>query len=259
MAGLPRELDALNTAFLEAITRRQRHPALIYPPGRSALAAIRAAFVSNPPRPRVTGTRRHSRRGLGGARIKRDALHDSGHFERQARSTPDRVALICKERRVTFGALENSASTLAAVLQERGLTESARVGIYMSRSVEAVVAILAVLKAGGVYVPIDPNDPSDRQRFIIEDSGIDLMVCSDRWAEASALFDPARVVEVNERREAPAFWPPRNERRPLNVWTVRFTCSTRPEVRAGQGGNRPGGRNAQSFRMDVARLPVHAR
>ena len=194
----PAELDALNQRFLEAITRRQR--ILLSSTRLDGRFSLRFALLS---------FRTHDDRVRDGLDDIRDAALEvlaadvpstiHGRFERQARSTPDRVALISGERRVTFAALDAAGDRLAAVLRERGLRKGGHVGIYMSRSVEAIVAIFGVLKAGGVYVPIDPNDPSERQRFIVSDAGLELMICADRWADASALLDPAFIIAINDR------------------------------------------------------------
>jgi hypothetical protein len=158
----PEELDALNQRFLEAITRRQR--ILLSPTRLNGRFTLRFALLS---------FRTHADRVQDGlddiraAALEVLAAADAnatihGRFQRQVRSTPDHVALIAGERRVTFGDLNAAANRLAGALLGRGLREGGHVGVYMSRSVEAVIAIFGVLKAGGVYVPIDPNDPPDR-------------------------------------------------------------------------------------------------
>jgi aromatic-L-amino-acid decarboxylase len=209
------QLDALNQKFLEAITRRQH--ILLSSTRLDGRFCLRFALLS---------FRTHEDRVIQGLEDIRDAASEvlassdmpstiPGCFERQARSTPHRVALISNERRITFGALHESVSHLAAELQDRGLRHGGHVGIYMSRSVEAVVAIVAVLKAGGVCVPINPNDPADRQRLIIEDASLDLMVCSDHCAEASALYDPARIIAMAEGPSRPGCTSaPPQKRRP---------------------------------------------
>jgi aromatic-L-amino-acid decarboxylase len=194
----PEELDAVNQRFLEAISRRQR--ILLSSTRLNGRFSLRFALLS---------FRTHEDRLLEGLEDIRDAALEvlaageapetiHGRFERQAYSTPGRVALISGERRVTFGALDNAANLLAAKLRERGLREGGHVGVFISRSVEAITSILAVLKAGCVYVPIDPNDPPERRSFIIRDAGIELMICAGPRTEVSDLLDPNRIIDFDE-------------------------------------------------------------
>jgi len=194
----PEELDALNQRFLEAITRRQR--ILLSSTRLNGRFSLRLAVLS---------FRTHEDRILEGLEDIRDAASEvlsasepaetiHGRFERQASSSSERVALISGDRRVTFGALDKAANVLAAKLQERGLRKGGHVGVFLSRSVEAVTSILAVLKAGGVYVPIDPNDPPERQRFIIRDGGVEMMICAGRRTEVRGLLDRNRIIDFDE-------------------------------------------------------------
>jgi amino acid adenylation domain-containing protein len=97
-------------------------------------------------------------------------------FEQQVARTPSKVALFCGEGRLTFGELNQRANQLARHLLSKGLLTGARVGICLERSLEMMIAILATLKAGGVYVPIDPAYPQDRQAFMIEDAEVDIVL-----------------------------------------------------------------------------------
>ena len=91
-------------------------------------------------------------------------------FETQAAATPDRVALTCGERHLSYRELNERANRLAHYLRNRGVGPDVLVGICLHRTADLVVALLAVLKAGGAYVPIDPHYPRERVTFIVEDS-----------------------------------------------------------------------------------------
>lgn len=206
-------LDALNHRLLEEITRRQR--VLLSPTRLDGRFALRIALLSF----RTHGDR--LREGLDDVREAALALLEDegsesrtvhGHFARQARARPDDVALIAGERRVTFRALDEAAEALADALRARGLSEGGHVGVHLPRSIEAVIAILGVLKAGGVYVPIDPNDPALRQRFIVDDAGLELLVTRDACPSARALIASNHIVELDatliDRRRGAATAPP---------------------------------------------------
>jgi amino acid adenylation domain-containing protein len=91
-------------------------------------------------------------------------------FEQQARRQPSAIALLCGERATTYGELNGNANQFAAYLREHGVGPGTLVGICMDRSIEMICAILAVLKAGAAYVPLDPSYPQERLNFMIKDS-----------------------------------------------------------------------------------------
>ncbi|WP_164018755.1 non-ribosomal peptide synthetase [Pyxidicoccus trucidator] len=95
-----------------------------------------------------------------------------GLFEQQAARTPDSVALRAGSERVTYAELERRANRLAHRLLALGLGPEGRVGLCLDRSVDMVVALLAVLKAGGCYVPLDPAFPVERLAFMARDAGL---------------------------------------------------------------------------------------
>jgi len=104
-------------------------------------------------------------------------LHDL--FSEQAQARPDAPALTFAGQTLTYGELECRANRLAWMLRERGVGPKVRVGLALERSLEMVIGLLAILKAGGAYVPLDPEYPLDRLHYMIEDSGIGLLL-SDR-------------------------------------------------------------------------------
>jgi amino acid adenylation domain-containing protein len=90
-------------------------------------------------------------------------------FAAQALRTPDEVALVVADQRITYRALAARANQLARRLQRSGVGPDVLVAIFIERSLEMIVAILAVLQAGGAYVPIDPSSPRERTAFVLED------------------------------------------------------------------------------------------
>ena len=102
------------------------------------------------------------------------AIHH--YFEAQVRRAPEAIAVVCPatgfstRRTLTYSQLNERANQLAHYLRRRGLAREDLVAIYLDRTVEMVVAVLAVLKAGAAYLPLDPGYPSSRIEFICSDS-----------------------------------------------------------------------------------------
>ncbi|HEX8559857.1 MAG TPA: amino acid adenylation domain-containing protein [Pyrinomonadaceae bacterium] len=103
-----------------------------------------------------------------------ELLHEL--FEAQAARTPDAVAVVYEGGRLSYAELNRSANRLAHHLRRRGLRPEARIGVLLERSPEMVVALLAVLKAGGACVPLDPSYPPERLRLMLEDSAAALLL-----------------------------------------------------------------------------------
>ncbi|PBP95022.1 non-ribosomal peptide synthetase, partial [Pseudomonas congelans] len=93
-----------------------------------------------------------------------------GLFEAQVERTPQALAVVHDEQRLTYGELNEQANRLAHALRKRGVQPDSRVGICVERGVEMVVGLLAILKAGGGYVPLDPAYPVERIAYMLQDS-----------------------------------------------------------------------------------------
>jgi amino acid adenylation domain-containing protein len=97
-------------------------------------------------------------------------------FEAQVEKTPHQVALVYEERALTYLELNQRANQVARLLQKWGVGPETLVGLHLDRSLEMVIGLLGILKAGGAYVPLDPAFPADRLNFMIEDSGISVLL-----------------------------------------------------------------------------------
>ncbi|MCP1462684.1 non-ribosomal peptide synthetase [Pseudomonas sp. S3E17] len=97
-------------------------------------------------------------------------------IEDQVQRTPDAPALVFGATTLTYAQLDARANQLAHALRDHGVGPDALVGICVERSIEMVIGLLAVLKAGGAYVPLDPEYPQERLAYMIEDSGIQLLL-----------------------------------------------------------------------------------
>ncbi|UQZ53167.1 non-ribosomal peptide synthetase [Bacillus subtilis] len=99
-----------------------------------------------------------------------------GLFERQAAVTPERPAIRFSGSSLTYTELDMYANRLAAHLAARGVTNESIVGILSERSPDMLIAVLAVLKAGGAYLPLDPAYPKERLSYMLKDSGASLLL-----------------------------------------------------------------------------------
>jgi amino acid adenylation domain-containing protein len=126
-------------------------------------------------------------------------LHEE--FQRQAGATPGLVAAELNGRTLTYAELNARANQLAVRLRELGVGPETLVGVCMQRSLDRLVALLGILKAGGGYVPLDPDYPADRLAFIVEDAAMPVVVTDERSRSAVPVAT-ATAVSLDRDREA---------------------------------------------------------
>lgn len=97
-------------------------------------------------------------------------------FEEQVIKTPDNIAVILEEEKLTYQQLNEKANQLAYYLIKQGVKLETKVGIKCDRSFDMIIGILGILKAGGCYVPIDDNYPQERINYILEEANIDILL-----------------------------------------------------------------------------------
>ena len=117
-------------------------------------------------------------------------------FRRQCRQRPDDVAVVDGGRRVTYAQLDARSAALAARLRAEGAGPGVLVGISLPRSAEVIVSILAILRTGAAYLPLDPAYPTDRIAFMTADADVRLVVTDDGGVER--LPAALRAVSVSE-------------------------------------------------------------
>ncbi|WHX35229.1 non-ribosomal peptide synthase/polyketide synthase [Paenibacillus polymyxa] len=156
-------------------------------------------------------------------------------FEEQAKRTPEAAAVVYENDRLTYAELNERANRLAATLRTSGIGRETIVGILAERSVDLLVAVLAVWKAGGAYVPLDPDYPAERVRFMLEDSGAKVLLTqtalrerAEAWlgeeelALAAVLYLDDETSYSEERTNADSF----HEARPEDLAYVIYTSGT---------------------------------
>ncbi len=112
-------------------------------------------------------------------------IHDL--FAEQAAKTPEAVALISRDQQVAFAELDRRANQLAHYLQKRGVGPEVVVAVCMERSIEMIVALLGILKAGGAFVPVDPSYPAERVTFLLKDSQAPIVLTQQRILDSLTL------------------------------------------------------------------------
>ncbi|MCW5317886.1 amino acid adenylation domain-containing protein [Nostoc sp. KVJ3] len=101
-------------------------------------------------------------------------------FEEQVELTPDAVAVVYENQRLTYRELNSRANQLAHYLKSLGVKADALVGICVERSLEMVVGLLGILKAGGAYVPLNPEYPQERLTFMLEDTQLSVILTQEK-------------------------------------------------------------------------------
>ncbi|WNG57632.1 AMP-binding protein [Archangium gephyra] len=127
------------------------------------------------------------------------ALHEL--FEAQVERTPHAIAVECEGKSLTYGELDRRANQLAHHLRGMGVGAEVRVGLSVERSVEMVVGMLGILKAGGVYVPLEASYPAERLEWMKREAGVAVVVAQEKVAEELPVgVEP--VVSVDGEWEA---------------------------------------------------------
>ncbi|MEG4962639.1 amino acid adenylation domain-containing protein, partial [Microcoleus sp. K4-C2] len=104
-------------------------------------------------------------------------------FEMQADRTPDAVALVFGDERVTYRELNLRSNQLARYLQKRGVGAEVLVGLCCGRSLDLIVGMLGILKAGGAYLILDPSYPAERSSFMLKDAQLSVVLTQQQWVE----------------------------------------------------------------------------
>jgi amino acid adenylation domain-containing protein len=130
-------------------------------------------------------------------------------FEAQAEENPDAVAVVFEDRQLSYAELNRRANQLAHHLQNMGVGPDAVVGLCMERSLEMMVGIMGILKAGGAFLPLDPTYPPSRLGFMLEDAQVPVLLTKHAVAEklqlrAHAAIENDRVICLDSEWDAVA-------------------------------------------------------
>jgi amino acid adenylation domain-containing protein len=148
-------------------------------------------------------------------------------FELQARRAPDATALIYKDRRISYGELDQRANGFAHRLRGLGVGPEVLVAFCVERSIEMVIGLLGVLKAGGAYLCIDPEYPAERQQFMLEDSRSHLLLAQSHLLAALPPTDLHTILlDDPQALGGLAPTPPVTGVTPENLFQVTYTSGS---------------------------------
>ena len=127
-------------------------------------------------------------------------------LSQSVRLHPDKLAVSARGKGLTYHELEERSNQLAHFLRQRGVKKGDRIGLYSPKRAELVAAMFGVVKAGGVYVPLDPQAPVDRISYIIDNCGIKgLVTCADKMKGLNLASIPSvefAVLTDNQKQNA---------------------------------------------------------
>ena len=166
-------------------------------------------------------------------------------FEQQVERTPDAVALVFEDQLLSYAELNRRANQLAHYLQSLGVGPEVLVGVCMLRSLDLVIALLAILKAGGVYVPLDPAYPVKRLGWMLESSQ-PAVVLTQQNVRSILSSSRARQLCLDTDREVWSQEPKANLVGTLTSENLAYIIYTSGSNRNAQRGHGASRWNAQS-------------
>jgi non-ribosomal peptide synthetase component F len=113
-------------------------------------------------------------------------------FNESAQAYPDKIAISFHDRSLTYTEVANTANRIAALLVQKGIKKATLLGWHWTVLPEMIISLLAIMKSGAAYVPLDPEYPKDRIEFMLEDSGAKILITSAKYAGHYA----ANTIEV---------------------------------------------------------------
>jgi surfactin family lipopeptide synthetase A len=154
-------------------------------------------------------------------------------FDEQAVRTREATAFVVRGTRVSYGAVADRANRLARYLVKSGLGRNSRVGLSLARGVDEVIAMLAILKTGAAYVPLDPDHPATRLDEIAAEAGCSVLLLSASQAATMAHPAPRLVLEqIQEEVGREPAYPMSVPTEPDDLFTIMSTSSSTGRAKA---------------------------
>ncbi len=118
-------------------------------------------------------------------------------FEEWVQKSPDKTALVFKDRSLTYREMDSLSNRLARTLRKAGVKPDMPVGLIFDKNIEIIISLLAILKSGGAYLPIDPEYPVHRKEFILRDANCKIILCQEDYLE-SIPVEEIKKINVND-------------------------------------------------------------
>ncbi|RMV71106.1 Pyoverdine sidechain peptide synthetase IV, D-Asp-L-Ser component, partial [Pseudomonas caricapapayae] len=147
-------------------------------------------------------------------------------IERQADLAPQAIALSFADQQLSYQQLNQRANRLAHKLREQGVGPDVRVGLAAERGLDMIVGLLAILKAGGAYVPLDPDYPQDRLSFLMQDSGIELLLTQSGLLSQLPIPAHVQTLDLADTLDGYSTENPLNQTTPDNLAYVIYTSGS---------------------------------
>jgi amino acid adenylation domain-containing protein len=147
-------------------------------------------------------------------------------FEKQVTKTPNAIALLFEGQEMTYAELNYRSNQLASYLIEKGVKPDTLVGICIERSFEMLIGILAILKSGGAYVPIDPEYPKSRVDYILEDTNTPVLLVNDATQSLIAQLENRSIVNLDQWESSFSGYSGENVRTKLSPSNLAYVIYT---------------------------------
>ena len=131
-------------------------------------------------------------------------------FEQQVKATPDKTAVVQGRQSLDFGSLNHKANQLAAFMQQQGVAQGDYIGLCFPPSIDLTLAMLATIKLGAVYVPLDPSYPAARLNYMLDNAGIRILLTIDRIQLSGLTTETQIVIDQLDLADYPSHNPERN-------------------------------------------------
>ncbi len=122
-------------------------------------------------------------------------------FEEQAVKTPNSIALIFEDKKISYNELNTQANKLARYILTKNVNRKSPIGVQMETSEKVIISLLAILKIGSPYIPLDPYYPKDRNKYIIEHSGVELIITDDNYCDTLSNLD-ITILNIDKQEES---------------------------------------------------------
>lgn len=123
-------------------------------------------------------------------------------FEEQVNKSPENVAVIYGENQITYKELNEKANSVANYLIKQGIKKGENIPVLLERSLDLIISMIAIIKAGAVYVPISTDFPIDRIKYILKDSESKLVITSKKWKDENINVEKLYIDEFNYNKQS---------------------------------------------------------